>query len=131
MTITICLQLRTTRATVSNLNLRWPNGIVPYTFHETLGSVDIDATHRAMDLIENTTCIRFVPRTNEADYVVYKTGCTSRVGKKPRGGAQDVNLSLGCATVHEILHALGMWHEHTRPDRDEYVRVIPENIKEA
>ena len=31
--------------------------------------------------------------------------------------------------VHELLHTLGFVHEHTRPDRDNFVEVNMDNIK--
>ena len=59
------------------------------------------------------------------------TGCTSRLGRS--GGRQLITLPGTCGThrivLHEICHALGMWHEQSRPDRDLYVQVLNENIK--
>lgn len=31
--------------------------------------------------------------------------------------------------VHEIAHSLGFFHEHSRPDRDDYVTVHWDNIE--
>ena len=59
--------------------------------------------------------------------------CGSNIGRSI--GPQAITLELGCSLaphiIHEVMHALGFWHEHTRPDRDDYVKVIWENIKEG
>ena len=67
-------------------------------------------------------CVRWVRRSSQSDYVGIQnsaSGCWSLVGRS--GGRQPLNLANGCTgsgTIeHEMLHALGMWHEQSRPDR--------------
>ena len=60
--------------------------------------------------------------------------CWSGVGKSWSGGLQELSLDRsGCMTkdtiIHEFLHSLGFNHEQTRPDRDQYIQVLYENIE--
>ncbi|KAG7159384.1 Tolloid-like protein 1-like [Homarus americanus] len=60
------------------------------------------------------------------------TRCCSFVGKRGNG-PQALSIGKNCdkfgIVVHELGHVVGFWHEHTRPDRDNHVVIIRENIQ--
>jgi len=76
-----------------------------------------------------------VKRTNETDYVTFRIAdidgfCQSSAGKI--GGQQFIEFPFsGCsqpAIIHEIGHALGLKHEHQRPDRGNFIQILWQNI---
>lgn len=58
--------------------------------------------------------------------------CCSYVGRRG-SGPQAISIGKNCdkfgIVVHELGHVIGFWHEHTRPDRDEHVSIIRDNIQ--
>ncbi|WP_224247994.1 M12 family metallopeptidase [Hyalangium gracile] len=117
---------------IDGYDKRWPLGRVPYVIDQAL-----PMQYRVNDAIAhieaNNPGVDFVPRApSDADYIYItpSTVCNSYVGR--RGGMQVINLADGCgtgSTIHELLHALGMWHEQSRCDRDGYVQIYLENVQ--
>lgn len=131
---------RVMRTGVRNVVSRWPkniNGlvIIPFTIrddsHYTENEVQI--IESAMKTIQSVSCIRFVSRQHEEDFIDIFSGggCFSTLGKV--GGRQGLSVKRGrCVTepevIHEIFHALGFTHMHNRQDRDDFIQVFPENL---
>nr|CDJ26724.1 astacin-like metallopeptidase 9 protein [Tityus serrulatus] len=121
------------RNAITDEKLRWTNGRVPYLIHPIYNDKEKELILNVMNEIENLTCLRFVERKEEEDYIgIYSdSGCWSELGRN--GGLQLLSLEASvCLSkgviMHELMHALGFYHEHTRYDRDEFITVHWDNI---
>jgi len=117
---------------------KWSNGYVPYNFSPDFDQKEQGIIRGAMQYIEDKTCLRFGLRGRQYNYIHFVkgddewgAGCWSHVGKLGIG-LQKVSIDNGClwrgTIVHELLHAVGFWHEQSRTDRDQYVKINYENI---
>jgi hypothetical protein len=120
----------------------WTGEVVGYAFANDWGGpttnmMMIRNISQAMQHWEANTGIRFEHRTS-GDRVVFRnsTGCSSHVGRRIFTGTdpQWVNLATGCGVgtiIHEIAHAVGIWHEQSRDDRDNHVKINWDLIQEG
>ncbi|XP_071130100.1 bone morphogenetic protein 1-like [Mytilus edulis] len=126
---------RDVRNSVGNYQRTWTNNVIPYTFAPnnysfTEQNYIVSVITDMMKITSN--CVTFIPRTTEKDFVYIQNAeeCNSAIGRT--GGAQILNLGDKClkngTIMHELMHTLGFWHEHTRPDRDDYIHVYENNI---
>ncbi|WKX89339.1 hypothetical protein Q1695_008745 [Nippostrongylus brasiliensis] len=127
-----------------NSNLKWNlrdsdgNVVIPYIVSAHYNYREKKALTEAFRRIHANTCIRFKPRTNERDFVDIQNergeGCYTNVGRVGGRGIimLEANYMETCMEpsiiLHELMHVAGLWHEHMRSDRDNYIKVHYENI---
>ena len=123
-------------AVITGQGFRWPGGLM--VFEIDPGLPNPQRVHDAMAHWEEKTSIRFVKRDpldpSHSNFVAFVpgSGCRSAVGM--RGGRQELVLGQNCTTgnaIHEIGHALGLWHEQSRGDRDAHIRVRFDRIQQG
>ncbi|KAK0159205.1 hypothetical protein PV328_010116 [Microctonus aethiopoides] len=126
----------TTKSALAPEYYRWPGGRVPYVITGYFTSEEYGKILSAINDFHKYTCVRFVPYNGEEAYIRITSGwsgCFSTVGFG--GFSYDVNLQppyclqMKGTILHELMHALGFIHEHTRYDRDDYVYILWNNIQ--
>ncbi len=109
----------------------WPGGVVAYEFNSDVSTTNQNRVRNAMDMLEASAGVTFIPRTNESDRLNIGGfgGNWSHVGMS--GGQQNLsiyNWTSPLIICHELIHALGRHHQQCRTDRDDYITVNWDNI---
>eukprot|EP00096_Caligus_rogercresseyi_P007284 TRINITY_DN25100_c0_g1_i1.p1 TRINITY_DN25100_c0_g1~~TRINITY_DN25100_c0_g1_i1.p1 ORF type:complete len:320 (+),score=-0.73 TRINITY_DN25100_c0_g1_i1:158-1117(+) len=125
---------------------QWPNNTIPYVISREYSTSEYLLIQNSIKSLEFLSCLKFeMWDGRKKDYLYIhsskvRPGCWSYVGK--RGGRQELSLrrptkkSCYCLCnsgriLHEVLHALGFYHEHSRPDRDKYIKIVSSNVKKG
>ncbi len=134
----ICTLMQAELQRAINTDALWDHKTIYYDFDSTLDgkpSPSLQAIIRgAMAEYEQNTCLQFKlrsPTSTIKQFIRFEsTGkyCFSTSIGKKADSMQKINLaSPGCdkhgTVVHEIGHAIGFWHEQSRPDRNNYVTI--------
>ncbi|KAF1968900.1 zincin [Bimuria novae-zelandiae CBS 107.79] len=119
----------------------WPHAIVNYKWKseasKRIGRLEnwTEATKRWTDMLPWLQFKEFPPsETLEADILTLvdttdQFACYSPIGKVWGGQMMLDDACGGEGTyTHEIGHTLGLYHEHQRPDRDDYIIINCENV---
>lgn len=122
---------------ITNLSMAyyWPDGIVPFKMDISLPPAYRSTVQSAMSDISAVAPVTFKlisPSSTYSDYIVFKYSSyesNSYVGRQ--GGPQIVNIKANNkgTAIHEIMHALGFFHEHGRSDRDQNIIINWSNIR--
>ncbi|XP_058656704.1 meprin A subunit alpha [Ammospiza caudacuta] len=122
------------RNALRNETYRWKFPI-PYILGDDLDLNAKGVILQAFEMFRLKSCIDFKPYEGERSYIFFskQDGCWSMVGNQQTG--QNLSIGSGCdyraIVEHEILHALGFYHEQSRMDRDDYVNIWWDEIIEG
>ncbi|XP_056150452.1 meprin A subunit alpha [Lampris incognitus] len=108
---------------------------IPYILTDSLDLNAKGVIHQAFEAYRLKSCVDFKPYEGEKTYISFTklSGCWSFVGNLQTG--QNLSIGARCDTKaiveHELLHALGFYHEQSRSDRDDYVKIWWDQIEEG
>lgn len=111
----------------------WPGNKIYYTYDAGLSAASVANLNAAIAHYHARTSVRFIPRTTETNFVhvIPSTPSDCRAQAGMVGGMQLLWFGEACAVpnaIHEFGHALGLYHEFSRPDRDQNINILFQNM---
>lgn len=114
----------------------WPKGRVPYVLDSSLDPVSSANALTAMNNWQTKTAqvVRFEPaKASDSPRLVVVGGAapvTNHVGYRSTNSKITLAKSSTVSLIrHELGHVLGLHHEHRHPERDKYIKVQMQNVK--
>jgi hypothetical protein len=115
----------------------WSRNLIPFEIASGLSDAMRTRITNAVAHWNANTIVRLQARNGETDFVRFVSStedglCLSHAGKK--GGMQEIKLHTDCSTgniIHEIGHAVGLYHEQNRSDRDAFVVINFDNMEDG
>lgn len=120
--------------TSNDLVRHWTNAIVPFAISPAFSQADANIVLQAITNWNALVPIQFRARTSESNYIQFMpTDFTNNSYIGQVGGGQTINLATSSgvdltSAEHEIAHALGLYHEQSRGDRDNFISINWSNI---
>lgn len=113
----------------------WPS-VIPYEYDANMTTWKMDQARAAMDELETVCHVFFVPLTDQSDYLHIQDAAFNNSPVGRQGGEQVVQIASASwlyryTIIHELMHAMGYWHEQARTDRDLYVQINWDNISQT
>lgn len=113
---------------------KWKHNTVHYLLQDDMTDRTKQCVREAIAHWKASTNLNFIEGMSAEGTVIFYNGdgCHSLVGK--HGYTQKISIDAGWGTrgnaIHEIGHAIGLVHEHCLPNRNAYIIVNFNNIKD-
>ncbi|KAH7723233.1 CBN-NAS-31 protein [Aphelenchoides avenae] len=115
---------------------KWAPGVpISYRFESSIDSYTRDLIRKSFKFWEEHSCLSFAENGTALPRLRFfkGQGCYSLVGKVYQQEEQEISIGDGCemfgTVTHEIAHSLGLFHHHSRSDRDDFITVLTANLR--